>query len=160
MAIQCGEHRLAEQLIARGLAGNPPAEIAEELRDLYEEVNFERHLETRRTRLGTDELQISINGNATSHGLAQADQVLPRVEAADKLIVRTIERLHNKPFRDSGKAVKEITENYELYLSVPRAASFAITLRLGRPGKQKFLPVFSQRLSMIRLKSLTTYSTA
>jgi hypothetical protein len=34
LAILCGEHDEAEELIATGLAGNPPAEIAEELREL------------------------------------------------------------------------------------------------------------------------------
>ena len=39
------EYREAERLICMGLAGNPPAEIAEELRGLYDTVNFERSME-------------------------------------------------------------------------------------------------------------------
>ncbi len=38
LAIQCGELREAERLIAAALAGFPPKEIAEELRDLIEQV--------------------------------------------------------------------------------------------------------------------------
>jgi hypothetical protein len=38
LAAQCGEHREAERLIAIALAGNPPHEIAEELRDLWQHV--------------------------------------------------------------------------------------------------------------------------
>ncbi|NJR67847.1 MAG: hypothetical protein HC771_03645 [Synechococcales cyanobacterium CRU_2_2] len=34
LAVECAELRAAERLIGRALAGNPPAEIAEELRDL------------------------------------------------------------------------------------------------------------------------------
>jgi phage shock protein A len=34
LAIECTEFRAAEKLIGRALAGNPPAEIADELRDL------------------------------------------------------------------------------------------------------------------------------
>lgn len=34
LAIECGELRQAERLIGRALAGNPPADIADELRDL------------------------------------------------------------------------------------------------------------------------------
>jgi hypothetical protein len=34
LAISCREHREAERLIATALAGDPPAEICEELRDL------------------------------------------------------------------------------------------------------------------------------
>lgn len=42
LAYQCGEYREAERLVAVALAGNPPEEIADELRDLLEQVYFER----------------------------------------------------------------------------------------------------------------------
>ncbi|MGB0388922.1 MAG: hypothetical protein ACPGWR_29220 [Ardenticatenaceae bacterium] len=42
LAIECGELREAERLISAGLAGNPPIEIAEELRELLEQVYRER----------------------------------------------------------------------------------------------------------------------
>ena len=47
LAIDCGELRVAEQLIGLALAGDPPDEIAEELRRLFEEVGFNRHLDVR-----------------------------------------------------------------------------------------------------------------
>jgi hypothetical protein len=36
LALQCQEYREAERLIATALSGNPPVEIAEELRELLE----------------------------------------------------------------------------------------------------------------------------
>lgn len=38
LAVECEEWREAERLIATALSGNPPVEIAEELRDLLEQV--------------------------------------------------------------------------------------------------------------------------
>jgi hypothetical protein len=38
LAIECGELREAERLIARALTGNPPDEIADELRELWQRV--------------------------------------------------------------------------------------------------------------------------
>ena len=38
LALECSEWRAAEQLIAAALAGSPPDEIAEELRDLLQQV--------------------------------------------------------------------------------------------------------------------------
>jgi len=38
LAVQCGEAREAERLIAIALSGNPPEEIAQELRDLWQQV--------------------------------------------------------------------------------------------------------------------------
>ncbi len=43
LAIDCGEYREAGRLIGVALAGNPPGEIAEELRDLLEAIRFRRH---------------------------------------------------------------------------------------------------------------------
>jgi hypothetical protein len=40
LALECGALREAERLIAAALSGDPPAEIAEELRDLLEKVYF------------------------------------------------------------------------------------------------------------------------
>lgn len=39
------DYREAERLICMGLAGNPPAEIADELRNLYDTVNLEKSIE-------------------------------------------------------------------------------------------------------------------
>jgi hypothetical protein len=40
LALECGELREAERLIAAAISGDPPDEIAEELRDLLEQVYF------------------------------------------------------------------------------------------------------------------------
>jgi hypothetical protein len=40
LAIECGEFRTAERLIATALFGNPPTEIAEELKDLFIQINL------------------------------------------------------------------------------------------------------------------------
>ncbi len=49
LGLECGETREAEKLIAVALAGNPPDEIADELRDLLEQVYLQRHLPLSRT---------------------------------------------------------------------------------------------------------------
>lgn len=56
IAVDCKEYRQAEKLIAIALIGNPPDEIAEELRDLLEQVNFNRHLELRNIDLSGSEM--------------------------------------------------------------------------------------------------------
>jgi len=47
------DYREAERLICMGLSGNPPADIADELRSLYDRVNMEKNLE--RLSLGASE---------------------------------------------------------------------------------------------------------
>ncbi len=45
LAIDCELYSEAEKLLALGLSGNPPEEIANEMRDLLEQVYRSKHLE-------------------------------------------------------------------------------------------------------------------
>lgn len=147
LALNCNEFREAERLIARGLAGNPPEDVAQELRDLFDEVNFERHLDLRGVTLEGEEVQISIAGNAVSGGMAASEEVIVRIEDARKLIYRTVERLMGRPYREGGAASRGIVD-YELYVSVPRAASFAVSLKVSSP-KQPPLPGFKEEFRFV-----------
>lgn len=135
LALICKETREAERLIARALSGDPPTEIADELRDLLEEVLFDRHLELRGAVLQPGEFQLSLAGSVVGLGVAPSEQVLPRVRAVETLMHRTADRCGGHDFRKRGDRGQKMT----LHLSVPRAASFAITLRFGT-GQQLSLP--------------------
>lgn len=136
LAIDCHKYNEAEKLICLGLAGSPPVEIAEELRDLFEQVNFGRHLQLRGITLAPEEMQVSITGDAVSFGVISAEKYLQKVDSIGKLVFRTAERKSGEPFREKGRMKKDIQENFETFISVPRAASFAATFRFGRPGTQ------------------------
>ena len=133
LALECHEVREAERLIGRALSGSPPDEIAEELRDLLEDVYFHRHLSLRGVVLQPDELQLSLEGNAVGFGIAPTSYLLTRVRDVEALIFRTAERRQGREFREAGRRPKELAEKLELYVSVPRAASFAVSLRIGSP---------------------------
>lgn len=47
LAIDCGEFQAAERLITIALSGNPPEEIAQELKDLFIQINLRPYLERR-----------------------------------------------------------------------------------------------------------------
>jgi hypothetical protein len=133
LAVQAGYVRDAEKLIAIALAGEPPADVAEELRDLLEQVNFRRHLELRGIELDRTEIQLSIAGDAVGYGISDSREFLNRVEIAQKLAYRTAERRRGQPYRDRGKPRDDLAKELEVYVSVPRAASFAVSLRFGAP---------------------------
>jgi hypothetical protein len=48
LAIDCGEFQVAERLIMTALAGEPPQEIAEELKDLFIQINLPLYVERHR----------------------------------------------------------------------------------------------------------------
>jgi hypothetical protein len=139
LALECNEIREAERLIAVGLAGNPPDQIADELRDLLEQVHFQRHLSLRGLILAPEEFQVSITGDAVGLGIAPSDAFVTRVQDIEKLIYRTAERKTDRGFRDRGKRVKTLEKAVEVFLSTPRVASFAVSLRLGQ-SSQMSLP--------------------
>lgn len=140
LALRCGDYRLAEQLAANALAQEPPHEIAEELRDLVEQVNFQRHLELRGVELGQGEVQLSLSGSGVGYGLVPSQELVSRIEDATNLIGRIVERQRELPFSERG--VRESTrEAFPVLVSVPRAASFAVTLKVGRPTGQLQLPI-------------------
>ena len=59
LAIECGELRAAERLIATALSGSPPPEIAEELKDLFIQINLSQYL--KRQGIDLDKLKILVN---------------------------------------------------------------------------------------------------
>ena len=132
--------REAEKLIAIGLAGDPPDELADELRDVLQQVNFFRHLETKGIQLDTNEIQLSLSGNEVGHGIIRSDEFLNRIEIIEKLAFRTADRLRNRPFKERGRKRKTNVVEFEPFLSVPRAASFAVTIRFGHSTNQISIP--------------------
>ena len=138
LALETGDARAAEQLIATGLAGNPPAELADELRDLLEQTYFQRHLALRGIQLLPGEFQVSLAGQAVGFGMADSDEFVDRVRTLDTVIYRTAERKQGRPFRERGRRREVLQQQLRLFLSTPRAASFAITFRIG--GGQLPLP--------------------
>jgi hypothetical protein len=56
LAIECGEFEIANRLIATALSGNPPAEIAEELQDLFIQINLRQYLQRRGVALDEEKL--------------------------------------------------------------------------------------------------------
>lgn len=139
LALECGEIREAEKLISTALSGQPSEEIAEELRDLFEEVYFQRHLKIRGITLEPNEFQFSMEGKAVGFGIANSDQFIERVGNVEKAVHRTRERLLGLPFRERGRPEIKLQKEFELYVTVPRPSSFAISFRIGR-GEQLKLP--------------------
>ncbi|HPT73079.1 MAG TPA: hypothetical protein PLE74_12455 [Candidatus Cloacimonadota bacterium] len=135
LAYDLGLFGEAEKLACIGLIGFPPEWVAEELRDLYENINQGRHLEVKGSRLSDEEFQMSLTGNDVGNGFARFEDYLPRAGAISKLIQRTAQR-KTQEGEFSKRIPKTIIESFTPYISVPRAASFAVTFKIAVPGEQ------------------------
>ncbi len=136
LALRCKEFREAERLIAGGLSGDPPEDIACELRDLLEQVAFEWHLSLRGITLSPEEMQLAIAGKAVGFGMAVSEEFVGRIQTLERLIYRTAERKLGNPYREKAVPDKAVRQRLEVCVSLPRAGSFAVSLRLGRPTEQ------------------------
>ncbi|MBF0457951.1 MAG: hypothetical protein HQK99_08665 [Nitrospirae bacterium] len=141
LACDCGNLREAERLVATALSGDPPEEIAEELRDLLEDIYFKRHLKIHDVVIDSSTLQLSIAGEAVGFGIARLGDFIPRIQNTEKIINRTFERMCDLPYREGGSGKKAIREN-ACYMSVPKAASLSVSIKIGRSNAQHdlFLP--------------------
>lgn len=131
LALDCRRFRQAEQITTYALAGEPHPDIAEELRDLLEQIYFQRHLDLKGVTLQDDELQLSLSGQEVGNGIVKYNEIYGRVDNTSKLLYRTAERKFGRSFREGGQPDKEIRDNYQTLVSVPRRGSFAITLKFG-----------------------------
>lgn len=142
LAMDCGDLRAAERLIATALSGNPPEEIADELRDLLEQVYFQRHVGVRGVIIEENDLHMSIVGRAIGFGVALSDDVIGRIDGMHKLLNRTIERLRGRPYRESG-SVDRRTKEFPVLISAPRPGSFAVTFSIGTTEQSSFFNQFN-----------------
>ena len=139
LALDCNDSREAERLVAAALAGDPPDQIANELRDLLEQVYFHRHLSLRGMQLQPSEFQFTLVGKAVGFGIVPSEEFVERVHTVESLLYRTAERQLKRPFRERGRRRRSLQEEIGVYVSVPRAASFAVTFRIGS-SPQLMLP--------------------
>lgn len=138
LAYEAGLIRDSEQMVGLALSRNLPEEIAEEMRDLLENLNFSRHLRLNGITLSDNEVQIVVAGSGVAHGMAREDDINDRITTFKQIVIRSAERSRGKVFRIKGKPQKEITDICTSYLSIPRAASFAVTMRIGEPIQKTF----------------------
>lgn len=144
LAFNARNFDIAEKLVAQGLIGYPPPEISEELKDLFDELTFGRHLSTKGMELSESEWKMTLLGSAVTKGVAQADQLLTRVEKVSTLVKRTVERKLNLPFQVNRVTPDERRDRYGLFLRAMIPSSFAVVFQLGKPEKQ--LPLLTGEL--------------
>lgn len=138
LALECGELAEAKRLAYQGLAGNPPFEIANEIREVIDEEEFQRHLSKRGVTLQPEEFQVSVVGPVVAAGLALYSAIIPRVENFRNLVLRTGERIAGLEYRARGRPTQVGTHGYEFFVGTPREGSFAFSLHIGQPDQISF----------------------
>ncbi|CAN5393489.1 hypothetical protein BH09PAT4_BH09PAT4_09490 [soil metagenome] len=131
LAYQAHDLDTAERLVFEGLAGSPPARVRQELKDLYEQINFASHLQVRDTVLGNAQVQLALTGNAVGSGQITYAAFQERINAFITLIDRTMRRLMGQKYQPSGRPPQQARPFIPLIAS-PRIGSFAVTLEVAQ----------------------------
>lgn len=131
LALRCHELERAERLAAHALVGLGPEGLKEEVRDVLEQVYFGRHMALRGIEIDENDLQVSLSGRSVSFGMIAANRYLDRAKLIGKRLRRTTERVLGVPFQRRRGRSKDLLP---IFMSIPRAASFAVTYRLGSQG--------------------------
>ena len=131
LALECDDIRLSEKLASAGLAADPPPDIADELREVWEQANFHRHLQTRGLVLADNEIELTLSGPGVGLGIAEWTAYRTRVDDTLKMITRITERRAERPFRRRGPPETAIRDYLSPHVSLPRAASYSVSIRLG-----------------------------
>jgi hypothetical protein len=131
LAYQCKEFQNAQRLVAKGLSGYPPPKVKQDLKDLFEQLDFEQHLQARGVVLEEKDLQISMRGMSVGSGMVLYDEFDRVMQNTILLVHRTVERKMGRAFRAGPGRPREIYRQFIPALSAAREGSFAITLRLG-----------------------------
>lgn len=141
LALQAEQFSLAERLFHNAMLGFPPNYIARHLREIYDKVQFAHHLETKGVVLEKADVQLSLDGSGIAPGFIFYSTLKSKLNTLESLFRRTYFRLLDMPWGDMR--IKTSLPPFFAAVSVPRAASFAVTVRLARPlvKGQKTLPV-------------------
>lgn len=102
-----------------------------ELLRVLDTLRTYEHLSVAGVDLSDTEVQLSIAGSEAAPGFARAEEVTRRVNNVRKLLVRNSMRRLGQPFDAATPKSRLFREAFTPYLSLPRAASYAITMRFG-----------------------------
>jgi hypothetical protein len=151
LALQAKEFTTAQRLLANGLLGYPTPDIEQELWNLIEQLNFERHLHDEDLVLSDAEIQFSVLGDAVMYGVVLFDEFVKRLSTFRTVLERTTLRLFKTPYKRSSKIPKSIMP-FETVLTTAEAGSFAIILKLATPTEkytQRTLPGLAPKPSEV-----------
>ena len=114
-----------------GLSGYPPPRVEQELKDLYDQINFETHLKVRGAELSGSQVQLALAGDDVGSGQMIYSAFKDRAEAFVTMLDRTMRRLMHEAYRALGPGSHQ-SRPYIPLLATPRVGSFAVTIELAQ----------------------------
>ncbi|MDE2949389.1 MAG: hypothetical protein OXT68_01365 [Chloroflexota bacterium] len=134
LAWRCQEYDRAKRLAYRALAGNPPPDIAWELKDLLSTVR----LEEAGIRLGKGQLQFSLQGSEVGYGKAALSELTSRMPSIGSMLQITAKSVYRR-LSDISEVSADDYSEIPIFVDSFASGSFIVSLRLGSPIQNELL---------------------
>jgi len=130
LAYQSDDFHSSLNLIGKCLSGNPTPKIHNEIRALYENVNFKMYLNQKKMILTDEGLDFHLIGNQISDGLIFYKAFIDRIKSLIQIVKKTAQRMFDKPY-------KTTSEIFTPALCPISGGSFSITIKLAYNKQQQ-----------------------
>ncbi len=135
LALMAKRNREGEVFVCEALSEDPPPEIAAELRIVWDELNYSRHVEDLGQVVSADSVGLSLSGGGIGPGLAPTEDVCRRMRFLSALGQRTADRLRGTT---CGRSVSAETRRTVTPLAQPAlVASYAFSVRFAVSGSRQ-----------------------
>lgn len=128
LAMLCNDYKEAARLAASGLAGYPPDELADELRDVYDNASFYDHLDIRGTQLSIGEIRMMMTGSSVGNGAIVSTAFTDRLDKVTKLVGRIADDKQKRPFAQNNRIS---SADLVPVIFAPQPGCFAVVIKLG-----------------------------
>lgn len=130
LALNAKMFREAEISACLGLIGRGDNLQLNELRDIFDQVNFERHLSLKGIDLENNQFQLSFVGNEVGAGYIKSSELIDRLTIIEDVARKEVEKKANKQFNSRGRPGKSV-QMYPLYFSAGMTGSYKIIIQIG-----------------------------
>lgn len=136
LAFRAKDYEQAERLACEGLSGYPTEKVRMELRKIHDEIKFEQAARKTAPILENAETVIRFwDGSSVGHGYISAKTLMQRLDALDRIVNRTVQRLAGLPFEGHPKKHPDLPQ-YQLGIEWAEAGSFGMKVRLTQKLNQ------------------------
>lgn len=130
LALNAQLYREAEITACLGLIGNGDDLELDELREIFEQANFERHLALKGVDLANNQFQLSFIGNEVGVGYIKSSELIDRLTIIEDIAKKEVEKKANRQFNSRGRPGK-VVQLYPLYFSAGMTGSYRIIIQIG-----------------------------
>ncbi len=124
------------KLIYAALSGTPPQHIVCNLHDLLESIQFSRHLNYENIEVSANSINVSMYGNLVGNGIVLYDVFKRKVDAIEKMVLRTIQRLKFPDCFSSNK-IYELRKQYPIFVQSVGKGCLSVGLMVGLDEKNE-----------------------